>query len=67
MKSYKSMSKEELEALKGELEQQFEDAKAKGLKLDMSRGKPGPAQLDLSMDMMDVLSAETVLKTEEGV
>ncbi len=67
MKSYKSMAKEELEALKRELEQQFEDAKAKGLKLDMSRGKPGPAQLDLSMDMMDVLSAESVLKTEEGV
>ncbi len=67
MKPFKEMSREELEALKTELEQQFADAKGKGLKLDMSRGKPGPEQLDLSMDMMDVLNAESVLKTETGV
>lgn len=67
MKSYRAMLKEELQALKSELEQQFEEAKAKGLKLDMSRGKPGPAQLDLSMDMMDVLHSDTVLRTEDGV
>ena len=37
MKSYKEMSKEELTALKAELEHAYEDAKGKGLKLDMSR------------------------------
>ena len=48
MKPYSQLSKEELTALKKELEKQFEDVKGKGLKLDMSRGKPAKAQLDLS-------------------
>ncbi len=67
MKALKEMSKEELTAWKQELEQQFAEAQGKGLQLDMSRGKPGPSQLDLSMDMMDVLHADSVLKTEAGV
>ena len=52
MKPYSQLSKEELTALKEELEKQFEDVKGKGLKLDMSRGKPSKAQLDLSNGMM---------------
>ena len=40
MKPYSQLSKEELTALKKELEKQFEDVKGNGLKLDMSRGKP---------------------------
>lgn len=67
MKSYKEMSKEELAALKTELEKAYEDAKGKGLKLDMSRGKPSVAQLDMTMPIMDVLNAESDLKTEAGV
>ena len=34
----------------------FEELKGKGLKLDMSRGKPGRAQLDLVSDILTVLS-----------
>lgn len=34
----------------------FEELKGKGLKLDMSRGKPGKAQLDLVSDILTVLS-----------
>ena len=41
MKAYQELSKEELVSLKAELEKKFEDAKGKGLKLDMSRGKAG--------------------------
>lgn len=67
MKSYKEMSKEELAALKTELEKAYEDAKGKDLKLDMSRGKPSAAQLDMTMPIMDVLNAESDLKTEAGV
>lgn len=66
MKSYKAMTRAELENIKAELEKQFEDAKGKGLKLDMSRGKPTPAQLDLSMDMMDTLTSADVLKASDG-
>lgn len=67
MKPYKEMSKEELTSLKAELEKQFEDAKGKGLTLDMSRGKPTPAQLDMTMGIMDVLNSESDMKTESGM
>ncbi|MFI3214729.1 MAG: aminotransferase class I/II-fold pyridoxal phosphate-dependent enzyme [Eubacteriales bacterium] len=66
MKSYKELSKEELLSLKSELEKAYADAAAKGLKLDMSRGKPSTAQLDFNMGMMDVLHADSILKSEDG-
>ena len=49
---YAEMSREQLLTEKGVLEQQYAEYKAKGLKLDMSRGKPAPEQLDLSIDML---------------
>ena len=67
MKSYKSMSKSELEALKTELEKEFNDFKAHGLALDMSRGKPRQEQRDLSMEMMDVLHSGSDLRCSTGV
>ncbi len=67
MPSYREMNAEELEALKKELEQEFEAVKAKELSLDMSRGKPSIAQLNLSMEMMDVLHKESDMICEEGI
>ncbi len=67
MTAYKDMTKEELSGVKEELERQFQEVKAKGLKLDMSRGKPSTEQLDLSMGMMDVLTSKSDLKCTEGV
>ncbi len=67
MKAYKELSKEELLTLKEDLSREYEEVKAKGLKLDMSRGKPSVSQLDMEMDFMDVLNSDSVLKTEAGV
>ena len=67
MKPYKEMSKEELLSLKAELEKEFEDAKGKGLKLDMSRGKPTTVQLDMTMGIMDALDAESDMNAENGM
>ena len=67
MKSYKELSREELTTLLAELNQQYEDAKGKGLKLDMSRGKPAATQLDMTMPLMDILNSDSVLKTEAGL
>lgn len=67
MKKYSEMSREELLALEKQLNKQFGDIKAQGLKLDMSRGKPGAEQLKISQEMMDVLDQNTDLKCETGV
>lgn len=67
MKAYKELSREELLSLKSELELAYEDAKGKGLKLDMSRGKPSAAQLNMGMDILDTLNSESDLKTEAGL
>ena len=61
MKPYRELSKEELLALQAELQAEYDAEKEKDLNLDISRGKPGKEQLDLSMPMMDVLNGETVL------
>ena len=52
MKKYCEMSREELLDLKKELDREFDEIKAEGLALDMSRGKPAPDQLYLSIKMM---------------
>ena len=66
MKRYQEMTKEELLQEKAGLLAEYEKIKAQGLALDMSRGKPGADQLDLSMPMMDVLTSKSLLKSENG-
>lgn len=67
MKSYRQMSKEELLQEKQSLEQQYAEVKAKDLKMDMSRGKPAQAQLDIANGIMDALNSESDLKCEAGI
>lgn len=67
MKAYRELSKEELLSLKDRLEKDFEVVKGKGLKLDMSRGKPSVAQLDMGMDIFDVLNSKSDMKSMNGV
>ena len=67
MKAYQELSKEELLTLKAELNAAYEDAKGKGLKLDMSRGKPAATQLDMTMDYLDVVNSQSAMKAEDGM
>ncbi len=67
MKSYSELTRDELLTIKDELEKEYKEAASKGLKLDMSRGKPAAKQLDLSRDMLDVVNSSSDLKCEDGV
>lgn len=66
MKAFKDFTKEELLAMQSALAAEYEDAKGKGLKLDMSRGKPSVSQLDLSLPMLDILTSKDEMKASNG-
>ena len=66
MKKYSELTKEELQALKKELEAKYREYQAKDLNLNMARGKPCVEQLNLSMGMMDVLNADSDLTCDDG-
>lgn len=53
IKKYTEMTREELIAEQNSLLERYNDFKLKGLSLDMSRGKPGRDQLDLSNALND--------------
>jgi len=67
MTEYSKLSRAELEALKAELLARYEEYKSLGLKLDMSRGKPGVEQLAESAPLMDVLGSDSDMKSAGGV
>ncbi|MDD6315607.1 MAG: aminotransferase class I/II-fold pyridoxal phosphate-dependent enzyme [Clostridia bacterium] len=52
----RTASKEQLLAMKEELTAKYNECCAKNLNLNMSRGKPGADQLDLSRDILTVVS-----------
>lgn len=60
------MSKEQLEQFKAECEKEYNEYKAEGLNLNMSRGKPSPEQLDLTLDMLNVLNKDNLV-SENGM
>ncbi len=66
MKAYKEMSKDELLSLKKALEEQYKVEEAKGLSLNMARGKPGQSQLALAMPMLDVINSSSDMNTVLG-
>ena len=63
---YNDMSKEELLALKESLNKEYAEAKANGLALDMSRGKPSAKQLDVSLGLLDTINSSSDLKALDG-
>ncbi len=66
MKPLKEMTKEELLELKATLSAEYKEAQGKGLNLNMSRGKPGVSQLELSLPMLDVINSGSDMKTVLG-
>lgn len=67
MKKYDEMSKQELEEAYAALKSSYDEVKKQGLTMDMSRGKPSVAQLNLSRPLLDVLNADSDLKDSSGI
>ncbi len=64
---YLNCTKQELEQEYSTLQKQFENVKGKNLSLNMARGKPGKAQLDLSLEMLDVINSKSSFVGEDGM
>jgi len=64
---YLEYTKEQLEAEKSALTNKYNEIKASGLSLDMSRGKPGADQLDITDGMLTVISEAEDCYTKGGV
>ena len=56
MTAYKDLNRGALETLQTDLTAKYHDYQAQGLKLDMSRGKPGADQLDLCEGLLGCIS-----------
>lgn len=67
MKSYLQMNHEELLVEKAKLEKEYKKIKEYGLDLNLTRGKPSPEQLDISMDMYDLIHSNTELFSDDGI
>ncbi len=63
---YETLSQNELAREFEEVKKQYEAFKSKGISLDMSRGKPGPEQLDISNNIFGAVTAEDI-KSASGV
>ncbi|MDT5332607.1 MAG: hypothetical protein QOF31_3904, partial [Mycobacterium sp.] len=52
--SFQSLGRDELQAQHEQQKLNYSELQAKGLKLDLTRGKPSPAQLDLSNELLSL-------------
>lgn len=64
MADFHKLSVNKLEELRDELRQRYNNFRARNLNLDMTRGKPCPQQLNLSLDMMDLPNKQRVLASD---
>ena len=66
MAGYNTLSKEQLNEELVKLKEEYAKILESDISLDMSRGKPGEDQLNLSMGMMNVLDGNSDYKTTVG-
>ena len=66
MLAYEQMNREELQKELESLKEEYQKVCEADIHLDMSRGKPGPEQLDLSMELFDVFNSSSEIKSAAG-
>lgn len=64
--AYADLAEGELKSLQAQLRDEYEAVKAKGLSLNMARGKPGSDQLDLSTPLLTALAEPADCFAEDG-
>lgn len=67
MANYFSLSAEMLKEEFGKIKDRYQGLKSAGLSLDMSRGKPGASQLDLSHELPLAVTPDSGYKSKNGV
>ncbi|MEC4271599.1 aminotransferase class I/II-fold pyridoxal phosphate-dependent enzyme [Adlercreutzia sp. R25] len=66
MARYADLTTAELEEELAQVRERYSEMQARGLALNMARGKPSAAQLELSLPMLDVLDSSANLSAEDG-
>ena len=66
MKPFAALDAAELAALKQRLDEDYAAIRARGLKLNMARGKPGADQLDLSLPLLTSVATREDCFAEDG-
>jgi len=66
MTPYTQIPKQELSVVLDELRERFKELVAKELKLDLTRGRPSSAQLDLSLPSLELFNASSSFIAENG-
>lgn len=67
MAKYKELSEKEALQEYSVVRAAYELLCSKGLELDMSRGKPGPDQLTISTDVLDLVNRESGFRNRDGI
>ena len=67
MSDYSKMNRQELQAEFSLVKSQYEQLRALHLSLDMSRGKPGADNMDLSEKMFDLVGNDAGFKNIDGI
>ena len=58
MSDFTRLNRQDLQQIKAGLLERYHDFKARSITLDMTRGKPCPDQLDLSIEMLDSINSK---------
>ena len=66
MKKFAEFTKDEIIAFEAEAQARYDEFKARGLSIDMSRGKPGPEQLDVAQEVFAKAFELTDYKSKTG-
>ena len=64
---YSEMSKEQLKNEYTKVKAEYDSWCQQNLSLDMARGKPGPDQMDLSLELFDLVNTKTGFKNFTGI